>query len=325
MRRRDLILFIGASAASAVALPPAARAQQAERIAHIGYLSLASPPPNKYDEAFVAGLRELGYVEGKNLHTEYRFTEGHEDRIASLLAELIGLKVDVIVTYATAVYEAKRATVTVPVVFPASGDVVAMGLVSSLAHPGGNITGLTFFLPELMAKRLELLKEVAPSTAPTGVLLARTSAPTVLRAMETAARALQMQLHPIKVGEVGEFESAFSAFAEAQIGGLVVIDHALFGFNAKTIATLSGKYRFPAIGPLELPRNGGLMGYGVDFVAMFHRSAYFVDRILKGEKPSDIPIEQATKFSLALNLKASKMLGLIFSPTLQATADEVVE
>jgi putative ABC transport system substrate-binding protein len=322
MRRREFITLIGGAA---VTWPLAARAQQQERIAHIGYLSLASPPLNKYDEAFVAGLRELGYLEGKNLHIEYRFTEDHEDRIAGLMAELIGLKVDVIVTYATAVYEAKRAIATVPVVFPASGDVVAMGLVSSLAHPGGNITGLTFFLPELMAKRLELLKEAVPLIAQAGVLLARGSDPNVLRAMETMAKALKVRLHPIPVGEVSEFENAFSTLADARIGGLVVIDHSLFSFNAKTIAVLAAKYRFPSVGPLELPRNGGLMGYGVDFVAMFHRAAYFVDKVLKGEKPGDIPIEQATKFSLVLNLKTAKTLGITFAPTLQVTADEVIE
>ena len=168
MRRREFITLVGGAA---FAWPLAVGAQQAERLARIGYLSLTSPPLNAYDDAFLAGLRDLGYVEGKNLHIEFRFTEGQEDRLARLATELVDLNVDVIVTYATGVYAAKRATATIPIVMETTGDAVAMGVVASLAHPGGNITGQTFFHPELMAKRLELLKQVVPSMARAGVLL----------------------------------------------------------------------------------------------------------------------------------------------------------
>jgi ABC-type uncharacterized transport system substrate-binding protein len=290
------------------------------------YLSLGSASQNVFDDAFRAGLRDLGYVEGKNLHIEFRFTEGDEDRIPGLVAELVALNVEVIVTYATGVYAALRATARIPIVFAATGDVVAMGLVASLAHPGGNVTGLTFFLPELMAKRLELLKEVVPSMTRAGVLLPRSlSNPNVLEMMGATAKALKVRLQPIEVRKPSEFESAFSAWADEQIGGFVMSDHALFGLNAHAIVALAAKRRLPSIGALELPASGGLMGYGVNFPDMFRRAAAFVDKILKGEKPGDIPVEQATKFKSVRNLKTAKALGLTVPLTLQVTADEVIE
>jgi putative tryptophan/tyrosine transport system substrate-binding protein len=324
MRRREFITLLGSAAA---AWPRMARARQPERLAHIGYLSLTSPPLNAYDDAFLTGLRDLGYVEGKNFHIEFRFTEGNQDRLPGLLTELIGLNLDVIVTYATGVYAAKRMTTTIPIVVAGAGDVVAMGVVASLAHPGGNVTGSTFFYPELMAKRLELLKEVVPSMSRAGVLLGRgtASTPNVLEVMGASAKALKVELRPIEVGEPSEFESVFLAWTDEKTGGFVMSDHPLFGFNATKIAALAVKQRLPSIGALELPAGGGLMGYGVNFSDMFRRAAYFVDKILKGAKPGDIPVEQATTFKMVLNHKTAKALGLTIPDRLVAIADEMIE
>jgi putative ABC transport system substrate-binding protein len=334
MHRRELIALIGGAAAASsvscsVSWPLAARAQRPGRIARIGYLGLTSASQHAYggSDTFLAGLRDLGYVEGRNLHIEFRFTEGDEDRIPGLVTELIGLNVDVIVTYATGVPAAKRATATIPIVMATYADAVAVGIVASLAHPGGNITGSTFFLPELMAKRLELLKEVVPSMTRAGILLLRgnASSDSILEVMGTTAKALRLELQPIEVRGPSEYENAFSAWTDQQIGALVILDHAQFLANADAIAALAAKHRVPSGGPLELPTNGGLIGYGVNFSELFRRAAVFVDKILKGAKPGDIPVEQPTKFKLVLNLKTAKALGLEAPATLLATADEVIE
>ena len=320
MRRRDLITLVGASA---VAWPLAARAQQPDRLRRIGILGDRSL--DKVLDAFLAGLRELGYVEGKNLHIEFRFAEGDDDRLPRLATELVALNVDVIVTWGKGTYAAHRATATIPIVMATAADVVAMGIVASLAHPGGNITGLTLFVPEIMAKRLELLKEVVPPMARSGVLLRRNTPSTgnILEVMGVTAKELRVELQPIEVGGPEEFESAFSALTDKQTNAIIVQD--LLTFDAAAIAALAAKHRLPSIGPVELPASGGLMAYGVNFRDMFHRAAYFVDKILKGTKPGDIPIEQATEFKLVLNLKTAKVLGLTVPPILLATADEVIE
>jgi putative ABC transport system substrate-binding protein len=200
-------------------------------------------------------------------------------------------------------------------------------IVASLAHPGGNITGSTFFVPELYAKRLELFREVVPSMTRAGVLLVRNNPSNlnVLEAMGATAKALKVELQPIEVGRQTEYDSAFSTWADQQIGALVVTDHAQLLANVNAIAALAAKHRFPSIGPLELPSSGGLVGYGVNFSDMFRRAASFVDKILKGVKPGDIPVEQATKFKLVLNLKTAKGLGLDIPPMLSARADELIE
>jgi putative tryptophan/tyrosine transport system substrate-binding protein len=241
------------------------------------------------------------------------------------------LNVDVIVTYATGVYAAQRATKTIPIVMATHADVVALvglGIVASLSHPGGNVTGSTFFVPEIMAKRLEVLKELAPSMTRAGVLLVRREDnvnQTLLQAMGTTAKALTTELQPIEVRGPEEIESAFSAWAEKKIGGLVMLDHAQLLANVGAIAALAAKHGLPSIGPLELPKEGGLIGYGVNFSDMFRRAATFVDKILKGEKPGDIPIEQATKFNLVLNLKTAQALGFEVPTGTLLRADEVIE
>jgi putative ABC transport system substrate-binding protein len=326
VKRREFITLLGWAAAG---WPLVARAQQPQRLARIGYLGLTSASQHAYggSDAFLAGLRDLGYVEGRNLHIEFRFTEGDEDRIPVLAADLVALNADVIVTYATAVPVVGRATSTIPIVMATYADAVRVGVVASLAHPGGKITGSTFFLPELMAKRLELLKEVVPSMTRTGVLFLRNnpSTPSILEVMEATAKALRAGLQPAEVRGRDEYESVFSAWANQQIGGFVMIDHAQFLANAGEIGALGAKHQLPSIGPLELPVAGGLMAYGVNFSDLFRRAAYFVDKILKGAKPGDIPVEQPTKFELVLNLNTAKAFGVGFPPGLLAIADEVIE
>ena len=288
MRRREFLGVLGGGGAT-VAWPLTARAQQAERTARIGYLGLTSASQHvRLSDPFRAGLRDLGYVEGRNLQIEFRFAEGDAARLGTLATELVSLNVDVLVTYATGVPAAKRATTTIPIVMATYADAVATGVVASLAHPGGNVTGSTFFLPELMAKRLELLKEVVPSITRAGVLVLRDNASNVpvLAAMEGTAKALRMELEPIDVRGPTEFESAFSAWADRQIDALAMTDPEQFLAYADAIAALAAKYRLPSNGPLELPANGGLMAYGVNFSDMFRRAAVFVDRFSRARNPA---------------------------------------
>jgi len=325
MKRREFITLLGGAAAS---WPLAARAQRPERVARIGYLGLNTPSWERtFSDVFRAGMRDLGYLEGRNLHLEFRFAEGDEARLAGLAAELAAVNVDVIVTYATGVFAAQRATATIPIVAAAAGDMVAMGVVASLARPGGNVTGSTFFVPELYAKRLELLKEVVPSLTRAGVLLVRNNPSnlSVLEVMAATAKALKVGLQPIEVGAPTEYENAFSAWADQQLGALVVTDHPYFFANFDAVAALTTRHRLPSAGPLEWPASGGLLAYGVNLVDLYRRAAAFVDKLLKGAKPGDIPVEQATKFKLILNLKTAKALGLEVPPTLLARADEVIE
>lgn len=323
MRRRD---FLGALGGAAAMRPLGANAQPAGRLYRVGYLAIAAAAQS--DEAFRDGLREFGYVEGKNLHVEYRAAEGDANRIPVLLKQLIDLEVDVIVTYANGVVAAQRLTKRIPIVMAVGPDLVALGIVESLAHPGGNVTGSSFFVPEIMAKRIQQLKELVPSLDRAGVLLVRredNGNSKVLEVMGPSATALGVELHPIEINGPPDFENAFSAWAKVPVGGLIMNDHGLLLANAAAIGALAASYRLPSIGPLELVRNGGLMGYGVNFPAIFRRAPYFVDRILKGIKPGDIPIEQATKFGAVINLGTAKALGLIIPPTLLATADDVIE
>src|SRR5271166_2777775 len=311
MRRRKFLSVLGGAAA----WPLAARAQQPKRIARIGYLSqesLAFDRGHGDSAAFRDALRDLGYTEGGNLHIEFRYADADLDRLPGLAAELVGLNVDVILTYSVGTFAAQHATTKIPIVQAVGSDLVAAGFARSLAHPGGNITGSTFFIPELMAKRLELLKEILPSMTYAGVLVVRNNPSTagILEAMEAAARALTVALQPTEVGTPGEFNSALSGWADRQAGGFVMQDHGFLLANADAIAMLAARHRLASIGPLELPASGGMVGYGVKFSDFFRRAAYFVDKILKGTKVGDIPIEQATKFKSVVNLKAAKALGI---------------
>jgi putative tryptophan/tyrosine transport system substrate-binding protein len=332
MRRREFIGLVGGAAA----WPLAAAAQAPERIFKISYLGMTDA--RQWTEGngryFREGLRDLGYVEGKNLRFELRFAEGDDSRLPALAVELAALNVDVIVTYGQGVGAARQATSTIPIVFATAGDVVASGLASSLAHSSGNVTGSTFFHPELLAKRLEMLKEVAPSLARAGLLLVRPKLPETARqvsrfieVVRAAAKPLKIELFPIEASGPEEFENTFVTWDQKRIGALVIPDPPQFQTKsaASAIAALAAARRLPTAGGLELARNGGLLGYGVDFDAMFRRAAYFVDKILKGANPGDIPIEQATRFVTIVNLKTAKAIGVDIPPTLLALADAVIE
>jgi putative ABC transport system substrate-binding protein len=324
MKRREFISLLGGAAT----WPLAARAQHDGSVHRIGYLALTSASFHKpYGDAFRRGLQELGYVEGKNLEIEARYADGDTDRIPGLVAELVGLNVEVLVTYAVGVTVAQRATSTIPIVMASQGDAVASGLVASLARPGGNVTGSTFFNPQLMAKRVELLKEVVPSLTRAGVLLMQgnpVNGP-ILAEMELTAKALALGLQTFEMGTPQELATFFRTWADNQIGGLVVADHGILLMNITAIASLAAKHRIPSVGALELARNNGLLAYGVDFFDQFHRAAAFVDKILKGAKAGDIPIEQSTKFITLANMKTAKALGIELPTSILLRADEVIE
>jgi putative ABC transport system substrate-binding protein len=325
--RRRVVIALGAVALGAA--PHPTRAQPAPRVARIGFLSFLSAPliTPVGSDLFRAGLRDLGYVEGKNIQIEFRYADGDIDLLAGLAAELVALNVDVIVSYASGVGAARRATATIPIVMANGGDPVAAGFAASLAHPGGNVTGSIFFLNELMTKRVELLKEVKTKMTRCGVLLLK-DVPTnglILEAMGVAAKALRVELFPIEVRGPAEFERAFSEWDRKKIQGLIVHDHGQFVGNAGAIAALAAKRRLASIGPLELSAAGGLMAYGVNFPETFRRAAVFVDKILKGARPGDIPIERATKFRYILNVKTAKAFGIAIPPSVLVRADEVIQ
>jgi putative ABC transport system substrate-binding protein len=312
-----------------LALPLAAQAQQAGKVPRIGFLHYGSPGPSPEVEAFRQGLRELGYVEGQNVAIEYRFASGQVERLPELAAELVRLKLDVIVTPTTpASLAAKQATSTIPIVFAGVADAVGAGLIASFARPGGNITGLASISAELGGKRLELLKQVAPKASRVAVLYnpADRSNVLALKELQKSAPALGLRLQPLEVRGPGEFEGAFVAMTRERA-------HALFGAagvltfeHRKAIVDLAAKNQIPAMwGHRQFVDAGGLMSYAVNWYDQLRRTATFVDKILKGAKPADLPVEQPTKFELVINLKAAKALGLTISPSLLQRADEVIQ
>jgi putative ABC transport system substrate-binding protein len=324
-KRREFITLLGGAAA----WPLSARAQPAGRIFCIGFVgTLAADSLPRLPEAFRAGLRDLGYEEGRNIVIEFRWADGHYERLPALFSELIRLNVDVIVTYGTAGgLAARQATTTIPIVFATAADAVTSGLVASLAHPGGNVTGTTHFIPELSAKQLELLKEAIPGLADVAVLLnpANPMYEAVVPAMRLTAQSLTLELHQFGVLGPAELDGAFAAIAASRVGALVVIDDATLIANAPVIVKLATEQRLPASGWPDFAAAGGLMGYGVNYVDLFRRAATFVDKILKGTKPADIPVERATKFEAVVNLKTAKTLGIDMPTSLLLRADEVIE
>jgi putative ABC transport system substrate-binding protein len=267
-------------------------------------------------------------VEDKNIVIEFRWADEQYDRLADLAAELIRLKIDVLVTYGTpGSLAAKRATTTIPIVMVHSGDAVAAGIVASLARPGGNLTGTTYFLPELMAKRIEMLKDVMPRISQVAILV-KPDNPffgTALRALEIPAKSLNIRLQQFEVRGPNDFGDAFAAMAKSGVDAVVILEDAVFVSNARAIADLAAKQRLPSAGFNEFAEAGGLIGYGVDFLEMYRRAAVFVDKMLKGAKPADIPVEQATKFLVATNMKTAKALGLDVPTSLLLRTDEVIE
>jgi len=312
------------------AVPLTADAQQPVKVPRIGLLSPSSPSgAAPWHQAFRQGLRELGWVEGKNISIEYRYAEGRNDRIPDLAADLVRLKVDIIVaTTSTETLAAKKATRAIPIVMASAGDPVAGGLVESLARPGGNITGLTQIAPELAGKRLELLKEIAPKLTRVAVLWnpEGTTSPLAWKESQLPVRELGLQLHSMEVRRSNDFAKAFEDAIRARAGAVAVMPDPLFVSNLRRIADLAAKSRMPSIFHLrEFADSGGLMTYGVDRSDMFQRAATYVDKILKGAKPGDLPIEQPTKFQLVINMKTAKALGVTIPPSLLLRANHVIE
>jgi ABC-type uncharacterized transport system substrate-binding protein len=329
MRRIGLAVVL---AVSLVLAPRAGEAQQATRIHRLGLLLTGtSPDPNV--EAFREGLRELGYVEGQNVAIDYRWAGGQSGLWADLAAALVGGKVDVIVTQATpAALAVRRVTTAVPVVMAYAADPVGSGLVASLARPGGNVTGLTTLAPTLSAKRLEILKEAFPGTSRVAVL--RLSGPTnspaeelFWKETERAGQALRLPLLPVKVARPEEYREAFTSFARGRADALITLGDFVLTTGQRTqLVELVLRNKLPAIyqgkGSVDV---GGLMSYGPNLPALHRRAATFVDKILKGAKPADLPVEQPTKFDLVVNLRTAKALGLTIPQSVLVRADQIIE
>ena len=327
MKRREFITLLGAAAA----WPLAARAQQPERVRRIGVLmNIAADDPEAPVRvgAFAQGLQELGWTIGRNLRIEYRWSAGDADRIRGYAAELSALSPDVIIAYGGAHAAAvQQAAPTVPIVFLSVNDPVAAGLVASLARPGRNATGFTALEYGTSPKWLELLKQIAPGITRAAVLRpANIGGVGQLGAIQAAAATLGVELSPVGLRDVGEIERSVAAFARGPNGGLIVVASALATVHRELIIALAAKHRLPAVYPFRyFVTAGGLISYGPDLTDQFRRTASYVDRILKGDKPADLPVQTPTKLELAINLKTANALGLEVPPTLLARADEVIE
>jgi putative ABC transport system substrate-binding protein len=329
MDRRE---FIGTLAGSLVAAPLAAEAQQAAKIARIGFLALNLAASPHLQEAFRQGLRDLGYVEGRNVVIEYRGAEGKLERLPALAAELVALKVDVIVAGGTPhALAAKQATRILPIVFATASDPVTSGLVTSLARPGDNVTGLTNLAPELVGKCLEQLKQAVPGVSRVAVLWqpgvqGERTEKDMLKRAEVAARALGVRLQFVEARGPDDFDRAFSEMTRARADALTVLQGPMFVNERRRLVDLAAKNRLPAVYPWRDGVDaGGLMSYGPNLADSFRRAATYVDKILKGAKPGDLPVEQPTKFELVINLKTAKALGLTIPQSLLGRADHVVE
>jgi putative tryptophan/tyrosine transport system substrate-binding protein len=315
-----------------LALSYPAEAQQPKKVPRIGYLSALEPATESTrSEGIQLALRELGYIEGQNIATEYRYTESKPDRAPELATELVRLKVDVIVAAAgdSQILAAKNATKSIPIVMVGLGaDPVEAGLIESLARPGGNVTGLTLSNRELGGKRLELLKEAVPKLARVAVIYDPANPGSVLEVKEilpVAARALRLNIQPWEVRATDGFEKVFAALNKERPDGLYVLGTAIMTANQKRIVGFALKSRLPSMGTREYVDAGGLMYYGADLADSYRRVAYYVDKILKGAKPADLPVEQPTKFELVINLKTAKQIGLTIPPNVLARADKVIK
>jgi putative tryptophan/tyrosine transport system substrate-binding protein len=325
MRRREFIGIAGA----AVAYPLATRAQQPAKLPTIGFLGANTASAQRsWTAGFVQRLQELGWVEGRNVVIEYRWAEGRIERSPEIIAEFINRKVDVIVVHGTAnVIAAKQATSAIPIVFPIAGDPVANALVASLARPGGNVTGLSNQFPDLMGKRLELLREAIPGVSRLAVLddPGNPSMAPEMRELRAAAKAIGLKVAMLEMRRLEDIAPAIGALSGAA-DALYVPTSPMFSTNRLHIANLSAGVQLPTMHSVrDFVAAGGLMSYGPKLVDLFRRAADIVDKILRGAKPADIPVEQPTKFELVINLKTAKVLGLEIPPLLLARADEVIE
>jgi ABC-type uncharacterized transport system substrate-binding protein len=326
---RPLLLALSLLSSMLLAPCSAVEGQQPAKVPRIGYLSPSGDPyaPGTHVEAFRQGLRDLGYIEGKNILVEYRYQEGKPDRRDSLVAELVQLKVDVLVLGSLpAIRAAKQATKTIPIVMVTTQDPVATGLVDSLARPGGNITGLTRLTRELSGKRLELLKEVVPGISRVGALLSAQQSGDDFKWYKAPARALKIQLQLLEVRASNpDFDAAFQSATKGHANALITIRGSVLIRYAKRIAELAIKNRLPSMHEeSEFVGAGGLMSYSASDAEGFRRAATYVDKILKGAKPADLPVEQPTKFDLVINLKTAKQIGLTIPPNVLVRAEKVI-
>jgi putative tryptophan/tyrosine transport system substrate-binding protein len=333
MKRRELITLLGGAAAASVSWPLPARAQQRERIRLVGLLwGLAADDPESQRRfaAFAGGLRELGWTEGKNVAFELRYAVGNPDRFSAMAADLVQMNASAIVaTSAGLVSIARQATGTIPIVAASAGALEGTGLIASLRRPGGNVTGNQILSPELMSKRVELLKQLVPNLTRLGVIdpvtPAAINSPRYLETITEAARALQIQVHHVEVRSPDQFAVAVAAIAREDQAALVIANP-LSGSNAKVIAGSAAQNRLPTIYEFRFfALAGGLLSYGPDNVLLHRNAATYVDKILKGANPGDLPVQQPTKFDLVINLNAAKALGLTVPDKLLALADEVIE
>jgi putative tryptophan/tyrosine transport system substrate-binding protein len=328
MQRRDFITLLGSAA---VWWPLGARAQQTGNVYRIGFLTAGASGARNTPglPAFVGGLRQLGWIEGKNLLFEDRYAENRLDRLPGLAAELVRLNVDVIVAAGTlAPLAAKHVTLTIPIIMTSAGDPLGSGLVASLARPGGNVTGMSLMAPDLGAKRLELLKEVIPELARVAVIwnAANPYPALVFKETENAARRLKIEVQSLEVRVPEDIESALEAAVQNKANALITVEDPLTQNDRKQIADFAVKNRLPTMSGLsEYVDDGGLLSYGADLADLYRRAAGYVDKIAKGAKPSDLPVEQPTKFELVINLKTAKALGLTIPPGVIAIADAVIE
>ena len=328
MKKARLLSILIAVAMFAVGV--IAEAQQPKKVPRIGYLSGTSYSVNSARiEAFRQGLRELGYVEGKNIVIEWRYADGKLDRLPALAAELVRLKVDVIVASAPPpTRSAKQATATIPIVMAYDDDPVGNGFVASLARPGGNITGLSTLAPEIIGKQLELLKEIIPKLSRVAVLgnATRPGSPQALKEINLAADAVGVQLQYLEIQAPKDIETAFRAASSERAEAVIVMQTPVLISQRRQVADLAVKSRLPAIyGRPEYVDDGGLMSYATSFTDLSRRAATYVDKILKGRKPADIPVEQPMKFEFIVNLKAAKQIGLTIPPNVLVRADKVIK
>ena len=325
MRRREFITLLGTAAA---AWPVATRAQQPRKVWRLGVLEPGAPPA-PFLEAVRDGLRDLGYMEGRDIVFEVRWAEGKHDRLTGLAAELVGLKVDVIYAFTTPpALAARMATTAIPIVFSGVGDPVGTGLVASLARPGRNATGLSVLATELSGKRLEMLREIIPTVSRVAMLWNDTNPSMVLRANETqdAAVKLGVTIQSIGVHDLIDFEGAFTAVTDGRTATLLILADPFTVMHRKRIVEFAAQRGLPAIYEIrQFVDAGGLICYGPNLLAMQRRVAGYLDKIFKGAKPSDLPVEQPTKFELVINLKTARALGLEIPPSVLARADEVIE
>ena len=324
MRRREFITLIGGAAAT---LPLAARAQDADKRPTIGFLGADAAGWRLWTDAFVTRLRELGWIGGRTIAIEYRWSEGRPERVAEIAAEFVRLKVDVIVTYGGAVATVKKTTAVIPIVFAIAGDPVGSGFVESLARPGGNVTGMSLQQHDIASKRIELLRDVVPNLRRLAILFNAGYPASVLEAgeVQTAARTLGVEVASHEIRRAEDIAPVFET-VKSQADALYVVDDTLIIANRTSIITLALGARLPTIfGNRDYVQAGALMSYGPNYPALFRRAADFVDKILRGTKPADIPVEQPTIFGLVVNLTTAKALGLTIPPSFLSLADELVE